>query len=62
MGPAMLLHYETEIAYRRETMLRTFARTRRAPRPARTAVRQGPVTLLHRSARGRTATTVARQV
>ena len=35
MGPAMLLPYETEIAYRRETMLADFARTRRPVREPR---------------------------
>lgn len=62
MGPAMLLAYETEIAYRRETMLRTFASTRRPPRARPTAVRQGPLALLRRPARGRTNAAVPRQI
>jgi hypothetical protein len=39
----MLLAYETEIAYRRETMMRTFARTRLPAQRRRTAESEGRV-------------------
>jgi hypothetical protein len=46
----MLLAYETEIAYRRETMMRAFARTRLPTQRRRTAGSEGRVA---RSLRGR---------
>ena len=60
MGPAMLLAAETEIAYRRETMMHDLARTGRSWRSQPAVVGRGPVVRgLRRLALGKTTVSTA---